>query len=57
MATYTVVLRRALDTGYPNDDVRFTGERGERVPFGIAVSDGDRRNHAGSPLLTLEFVG
>lgn len=56
-ATYTVVLRRALDTGYPNDDVRFTGERGERVPFGIAVSDGDRRNHAGSPLLTLEFVG
>lgn len=56
-ATYTVVLRRALDTGYDSDDVQFAGSRGERVPFGVAISDGDRRNHAGAPSLVLEFAG
>jgi mono/diheme cytochrome c family protein len=55
--TYTVVLRRALDTGHDDDDVTLTGSRGDRVLFGVAVSDGDRRNHAGRPLLTLEFAG
>lgn len=54
---YTIVLKRALDTGHPDDDVVLSGSVGEEVWFAVAITDGDAPNHAGAPRLTLRFSG
>jgi cytochrome c553 len=52
--TYQVILVRKLTTLY-TDDVQFSLPEGKSYPFGVALMNGDSKNHVGSPKQTLTF--
>jgi hypothetical protein len=53
-AKYTVLMVRNLTTAN-SDDVQFTSPEGKAFKFGLALMNGDAKNHVGSTLQTLTF--
>jgi cytochrome c553 len=52
--TYSVLLIRNLNTGNA-DDAQFSTPEGKFYPFGVALMNGDGKNHIGSLKQTLTF--
>ncbi|MBI3872817.1 MAG: c-type cytochrome [candidate division Zixibacteria bacterium] len=55
-AKYKILMIRKLMTGNA-DDAQFDLAASRAYKFGVALMDGDGRNHVGSRVGTLEFVG
>jgi hypothetical protein len=51
---YQVLIIRKLKTGNA-DDVQFDPKSTKTYPFGVALMDGDGKNHIGAKLATLTF--